>query len=141
MMKRRSDGFTLIELVVVIVLLGILSVVAVARFTDLSQQARNARIEAQAQALVSNDTLNHMACEAGSNDCISFGQTGFSTCQIALDAFLPEVAEDFTATTYSSATPPSQWRNLPGPGEALFWVTRTVEVPFPQKVPCVLAYL
>ncbi|MDZ7791745.1 MAG: type II secretion system protein [Xanthomonadales bacterium] len=138
---NRASGFTLIELVIVLVLLGILSAVAVARFIDLSGEARDARIQAQAQALVSNDTLNHMACEAGSDDCITFGQTGFSTCQIALDTFLPEVAEDFAATTYASSTPPSQWRDLPDPGEALFWVTRTVEVPFPQKVPCVLAYL
>ena len=141
MMPGTKDGFTLIELVIVIVLLGILSMVVVPRFVDLSQQARDARIEAQAQALVSNDTLNHMACKAGADDCVSFGQTGFSTCQIALNAFLPEVAEDFSATTYASSTPPSQWQNLPGSGEALFWVTRTVEVPYPQKVPCVLAYL
>ncbi len=137
---RAALGFTLIELVTVLVLLGIVSAVAVARFVDLSQQARDARIEAQAQALISNDTLNHMACKAGSDDCIAFGQTGFSTCRIALDTFLPEVAVDFEATTYSSATPPSQWQNLPGAGEALFWVTRTLEVPYPQKVPCVLAY-
>lgn len=136
-----ASGFTLIELVIVLVLLGILSAAAVGRFTDLSREALDARIQAQAQALVSNDTLNHMACEAGSDDCITFGQTGFSTCQIALDTFLPEVAEEFAATTYASSIPPSQWRGLLGPGEALFWVTRTVEVPFPQKVPCVLAYL
>lgn len=138
---RGASGFTLVELVTVIVLLGILSAIAAARFVDLSQQARDARIQAQAQALISNDTLNHMACKAASDDCIAFGQTGFSTCQIALETFLPEVAEDFTATTYASSTPPGQWQNLPDPGEALFWVTRTLEVPFPQKVPCVLAYL
>lgn len=137
---KADSGFTLVELVTVIVLLGILSAVAATRFVDLSQQARDARIQAQAQALVSNDTLNNMACKAGSADCVAFGQTGFSTCQIALDTFLPEVSEDFTATTYSSSTPQSQWQNLPGPGEALFWVTRTLEVPYPQMVPCVLAY-
>jgi MSHA pilin protein MshA len=137
---RAASGFTLIELVTVLVLLGVVSAVAVARFVDLSQQARDARIGAQARALISNDTINHMACKAGADDCIDFGQTGFSTCQIALDTFLPEVAVDFEATTYASSTPPPQWQNLPAEGEALFWVTRTLEVPFPQKVPCVLAY-
>lgn len=138
--RPGAAGFTLIELVVVLALLAVVSALAVARFVDLSPQARDARVEAQAQALISNDTLNHMACKAGSSDCVAFGQTGFSTCQIALATFLPEVTGDFEATTYSSSTPESQWRDLPGPQEALFWVTRTVEVPFPQKVPCVLAY-
>jgi prepilin-type N-terminal cleavage/methylation domain-containing protein len=141
-MQIRSEvaGFTLIELVIVLALLGIVSTLVVVRFVDLSQAARQARVEAQAQALISNDTLNNMACKADSSDCIAFGQTGFSTCQIALATFLPEVAEDFEATTYSSSTPESQWRDLPGSEEALFWVTRTLEVPYPQKVPCVLAY-
>lgn len=38
-MKRKNQGFTLIELIMVIVILGILAVVAIPRFTNLSQNA------------------------------------------------------------------------------------------------------
>lgn len=52
-MKRENSGFTLIELVVVIVILGILSAAAVPRFANLTTNANNAVANGVAGAIVS----------------------------------------------------------------------------------------
>ncbi|WP_020406369.1 pilin [Hahella ganghwensis] len=52
-MKKQQSGFTLIELVMVIVILGILAAFALPKFADLTGDARTASIEGLAGALKS----------------------------------------------------------------------------------------
>lgn len=52
-MKKQQSGFTLIELVAVIVLLGILAVTAAPRFLNLQSDARAATLEGIAAAIQS----------------------------------------------------------------------------------------
>lgn len=67
--RKSQSGFTLIELVIVIVILGILAAVAVPRFVDLSGQAAQAAVNGQAGALSSASAINFAACVAGNPDC------------------------------------------------------------------------
>lgn len=56
---NKQAGFTLIELVLVIVILGILAATALPRFSDLSQQARLASLNGLAGGLRSSAAIAH----------------------------------------------------------------------------------
>lgn len=64
-MKKQQSGFTLIELIMVIVILGILSAFALPRFADLGGDAREASINGLAASLKSASAIAHSAQLAG----------------------------------------------------------------------------
>ena len=57
--KNQKQGFTLIELVIVIVLIGVLSAVAVPRFASLTTQARQASADGIAGGLSAAASVAH----------------------------------------------------------------------------------
>lgn len=61
-MKKNQGGFTLIELVMVIVILGVLAAVALPKFVDLKGDAQQAAMTGVAGAAASASAINYSGC-------------------------------------------------------------------------------
>lgn len=61
---RKQSGFTLIELVIVVVILGFLAVTAIPKFLDLTDQAKQANIEGMAGGYATAVSLARAQWEA-----------------------------------------------------------------------------
>jgi MSHA pilin protein MshA len=110
LIKGTAPGFTLIELIIVIAIIGILSAVAIPKFINLSSNAQTAATTAVAGALASANANNYAARSLSA----SFGNA-IANCTDVGSSLQGGLPTGYTITTGAVSVGASVTCTLTGP--------------------------
>jgi MSHA pilin protein MshA len=139
-MKNQTRGFTLIELIVVILILGILAAIAAPKFIDLTGQARVAALNGLRAAVSSAATLANALTVAQGNSANQSITVEGST--VLMTNFYPSQASGGidaavrfdTATFSTTGTMTFQVKTAPTPAGCAFIYTAAASTTQPATI-------